>query len=153
MDNYFNYFTEIEEHFQKRRGTLMILSPLDWALMETWKQAGVPLEAVLRGIDRSFDKWELRRSRTRRVNSLAYCAQEVLASAEEMKEAAIGSSAVKKAAPRLEREAVSAFLRQNAERAAEERNAGDRSREPHRNDRVRDEERGHAGLRRRQEEK
>ena len=116
MDNYFNYFTEIEEHFQKRRGTLMILSPLDWALMETWKQAGVPLEAVLRGIDRSFDKWELRRSRTRRVNSLAYCAQEVLASAEEMKEAAIGSSAVKKAAPRLEREAVSAFLRQNAER-------------------------------------
>ena len=58
LENYFNYFTEIEEHFQKRRGTLIILSPLDWALMEIWKDAGIPLEAVLRGIDISFDKWE-----------------------------------------------------------------------------------------------
>ena len=82
VTNYFNYFTEIEEHFQKRRGTLMVLSPLDWALMETWKDAGVPLEAVRRGIDAAFDKWERRPRRTRKVNSLAYCAQEVLACAE-----------------------------------------------------------------------
>ncbi len=60
MENYFNYFTEIEEHFQRRRGTLLILSPLDWALMETWKDAGIPLEAVLRGIDTTFEKWERR---------------------------------------------------------------------------------------------
>ena len=33
METYFNYFTEIEEHFQRRRGTLLMLSPLDWALM------------------------------------------------------------------------------------------------------------------------
>ena len=74
MENYFNYFTEIEEHFQKRRGTLIILSPLDWALMEVWKDASIPLEAVLRGIDISFDKWERRPRRSRRVNGLAYCA-------------------------------------------------------------------------------
>ena len=60
MENYFNYFTEIEEHFQRRRGTLLLLSPLDWALMETWKDAGIPLEAVLRGIDATFEKWERR---------------------------------------------------------------------------------------------
>ena len=60
MENYFNYFTEIEEHFQRRRGTLLILSPLDWALMEIWKDAGIPLEAVLRGIDATFDKWDRR---------------------------------------------------------------------------------------------
>ena len=60
METYFNYFTEIEEHFQRRRGTLLLLSPLDWALMETWKDAGIPLEAVLRGIDATFDKWERR---------------------------------------------------------------------------------------------
>ena len=60
MENYFNYFTEIEEHFQRRRGTLTLLSPLDWALMEIWKDAGIPLEAVLRGIDAAFDKWERR---------------------------------------------------------------------------------------------
>ncbi|HEX6505981.1 MAG TPA: hypothetical protein VF011_22310 [Terriglobales bacterium] len=91
MENYFNYFTEIEEHFQKRRGTGLLLSTLDWALIETWKDAGVPLEAVLRGIDTAFEKYEQRRSRTQKVNSLAYCAQAVLAAAEEMKEAAVGA--------------------------------------------------------------
>ncbi len=115
MDNYFNYFTEIEERFQERRGTIVILSPLDWALMEIWKDAGVPLEAVLRGIDASFDKWERRPRRTRKVNSLAYCAQEVLASAEELKDAAVGAAPAKKADAGLDPGAVAAFLRQNAE--------------------------------------
>ena len=114
MTNYFNYFTEIEEHFQKRRGTLTILSPLDWALMETWKDAGVPLEAVRRGIDEAFDKWERRPRRTRKVNSLTYCAQEVLASAEAMKEAAVGAAPAMKAAPGLEHAAVADFLHRNA---------------------------------------
>ena len=91
MENYFNYFTEIEEHFQRRRGTLTMLSPLDWALMEVWKDAGIPLEAVIRGIDASFDKWERRPRHSRKINSLAYCAQEVLAAAEDMKEAAVGA--------------------------------------------------------------
>jgi hypothetical protein len=76
--NYFNYFTEIEEHFQRARGTsLFLLSPLDWALIESWKAAGIPLEAVLKGIDESFDKWRARPKRTHLVNSLAYCAQAV----------------------------------------------------------------------------
>jgi hypothetical protein len=114
LENYFNYFTEIEERFQKRRGTLIILSPLDWALMEIWKDAGIPLEAVLRGIDTSFDKWERRPRRTRKVNGLAYCAQEVLASAEEMKDAAVGAAPTEKSAAALEHAAVAAFLRQNA---------------------------------------
>ncbi len=115
LENYFNYFTEIEEHFQKRRGTLIILSPLDWALMEIWKDAGIPLEAVLRGIDASFDKWERRPRRTRKVNGLAYCAQEVLATAEEMKDAAVGAAPAEKSAAGLEHAAVAAFLRQNAD--------------------------------------
>jgi hypothetical protein len=89
--NYFNYFTEIEEHFQRRRGTILLLSTLDWALIETWKDAGIPLEAVLRGIDEAFDRYDRRPSKTRKVNSLAFCSQEVLAAAEEMKEAAVGS--------------------------------------------------------------
>src|SRR5574341_2364985 len=90
MENYFNYFTEIEEHFQRRRGTTLLLSTLDWALIETWKEAGIPLEAALRGIDAAFDKYDRRPTKTRKVNSLAYCSQEVLAAAEEMKEAAVG---------------------------------------------------------------
>jgi hypothetical protein len=76
--NYFNYFTEVEEHFQKARGTsLFLMSPLDWALVETWKNAGVPLEAVLRGIDAAFEKWRAGKSRIQMVNSVAYCSQAV----------------------------------------------------------------------------
>jgi hypothetical protein len=83
--NYFNYFTEIEDHFQRARGTsLFLLSPLDWALIENWKNSGVPLEAVLRGIDEAFEKWRSRKSKVRRVNSLAYCAQAVLESAQRL---------------------------------------------------------------------
>ena len=93
MQNYFNYFTEIEEQFQRRRGSLLLLSTLDWALIETWREAGVPLEAVLRGIDAAFDKYDARkgRARVRRINGLAYCAQEVMAAVEEMKEATVGA--------------------------------------------------------------
>ena len=93
MENYFNYFTEIEEHFQRRRGSLLLLSTLDWALIETWREAGIPLEAVRRGIDAAFDKYDARkgRSRVRRINGLAYCVQEVMAAVEDMKEASVGA--------------------------------------------------------------
>jgi DNA-binding transcriptional MerR regulator len=92
--NYFNYFTEIEERFQQRRGSLLLLSTLDWALIETWREAGIPLEAVLRGIDAAFDKYEARqvRGRMRRINGLAWCAQAVMQAAEEMREAATGTA-------------------------------------------------------------
>jgi hypothetical protein len=83
--NYFSYFTEVEEHFQRARGTgLFLLSPLDWALIESWKNSGVPLAAVLRGIDAAFEKWRARRQRAQLVNGLAYCTQAVMKEAEAM---------------------------------------------------------------------
>src|ERR1700722_17126598 len=85
--NYFNYFTEIEDHFQQARGTgLFLISPLDWALIEAWKNAGIPLEAVLRGIDQAFDKWRSRppRARLQMANSLAYCAQAIAVEVQAM---------------------------------------------------------------------
>ena len=83
--NYFNYFTEVEEQFQRARGTsLFLMSPLDWALVESWKNAGVPLEAVLRGIEVAFEKWKTKRKRTQMVNSLAYCAQNVAQEAQQL---------------------------------------------------------------------
>ena len=84
LENYFNYFTEIEECFRKCRGTPTLLSTLDWALVECWKEAGIPLEAVLLGIERTFQKFSKRRRQFRRVNGIAYCTQEVLRTAEEM---------------------------------------------------------------------
>ena len=115
MENYFNYFTEIEEYFQRRRGSLLLLSTLDWALIETWREAGVPLEAVLRGIDAAFEKYEARKAhaRVRHVNGLAYCTQEVMAAVEDMKEASIGTASAHKdegPAPGFEPERIAAHL-------------------------------------------
>lgn len=93
MQNYFNYYTEIEEHFQRRRGTLLMLSTLDWSLIATWQEAGFPVEAVIAGIDATFDKHAARQSkgRVRRINGLAYCGQEVLRAVEDMRAAATGA--------------------------------------------------------------
>ena len=118
MQNYFTYFTEIEEHYQRRRGTGLLLSTLDWALIETWKDAGIPLEAVLRGIDETFDKYERKpaRAKTRKINSLAYCSQEVLAAADDMKEAATGAARSSTTIDAgFEEERVRNFLRTNAD--------------------------------------
>jgi len=117
VENYFNYFTEIEDHFQQRRGRIQ-LSPLDWALIETWKDAGIPLEAVFRGVDAAFDKYEQRPSKSQKINSLAYCAQAVLVAAEEMKEAAVGAQSTDAQSNRpsgFPIAEICVFLRRNAE--------------------------------------
>ena len=89
--NYFNYFTEIEDAFVRRRGKHLFLSPMDWALMETWKQQGIPLHIVLRGVEKSFDSYEAR-PRKRSVKTLLYCQEEVEAQYAEWVEAHVGSS-------------------------------------------------------------
>jgi hypothetical protein len=89
--NYFNYFTEIEEYFWKKRGAHLLVSPLDWAIMEAWQKAGVPLEAVLKGIDRAFESYgRSRRGAGKPLKSLAYCTDAVLEAAEEQLEASAG---------------------------------------------------------------
>ncbi|MGD1024096.1 MAG: hypothetical protein ABR880_15020 [Candidatus Sulfotelmatobacter sp.] len=119
--NYFNYFTEIEEQFLRRRGGGLLLTTLDWALIETWKDAGIPLEAALRGIDAAFDRYDARPSKIKKVNSLTYCSQEVLAAAEDMKEAAVGASAAESPSAKpgsgqgFEPGTIAAFLRRNAD--------------------------------------
>jgi hypothetical protein len=117
VDNYFNYYTEIEQHFCRRRGTLLTVSTLDWALMTTWKDAGIPLEAVLRGIDEAFDKYERRPSKTQKINGLAWCAQAVLTAAEEMKEAAVGAQPARAGSPPgLQQEEIAQFFLANAQK-------------------------------------
>ena len=121
--NYFNYFTEIEERFQQRRGSILMLSTLDWALIETWREAGVPLEAVLRGIDAAFDKHDAKsRSgarRPRKVNGLAWCAPAVLDATEQAKAASVGmgTAAAGGPAPResgFEAGRIARYLARNA---------------------------------------
>jgi len=91
--NYFNYFTEIEEYFWRKRGAHLLVSPLDWAIVETWQKAGIPLEAVLKGIDRAFESWQRskRGAAGRQMKSLAYCVDAVVEAAAEAQEAAAGA--------------------------------------------------------------
>jgi hypothetical protein len=113
--NYFNYFTEVEEHFQRARGTgLFLMSPLDWALVESWKNGGVPLEAVLRGIDLAFAKWRAKKSRTQAVNSVAYCAQAIATEASAMADSGVRSSAKKDSGPPFTLDEMRGYLEQNA---------------------------------------
>lgn len=116
--NYFNYFTEIEEYFWKKRGAHLLVSPLDWAIMEAWQKAGVPLEAVLKGIDRAFESYgRSRRGAGKPLKSLAYCTDAVLEAAEEQLEAAAGKAPAAKQSQRKEtfsREELKAYFARNA---------------------------------------
>jgi hypothetical protein len=115
LENYFNYFTEIEECYQRCRGTKTLLSPLDWALIESWKDSGIPLQAVLAGMVRAFEKFKARQRKYRMVNALAYCTQEVLRAAEEAQSGETQGGTRKDSPPPFAWEEILRFLNRNAE--------------------------------------
>ena len=117
--NYFNYFTEIEEHFWRKRGAHLLVSPLDWAIVETWQRAGIPLPVVLKGIDRAFESWgrSKRAAGGRQLKSLAYCADAVLDAAAEAQEAQAGAgpeNAKARSAEPFSRDELRKYLARNA---------------------------------------
>ncbi|HXN21528.1 MAG TPA: hypothetical protein VOA41_02150 [Candidatus Dormibacteraeota bacterium] len=121
--NYFNYFSEIEGYFWKKRGAHLLVSPLDWAIMESWQKAEIPLAAVLKGIDRAFESFQ--RSRRagsgRSLKSLAYCVDAVLQVADELQETAAGTGPQAKPAAReaqetFSREELRSYVRRNIEK-------------------------------------
>ena len=137
--NYFNYFTEIEEYFWRKRGAQILVSPLDWAILESWQKAQIPVEVVLKGIDAAFESY----SRSRRgaggrpLKSLAYCVDAVLDAAMAAQEAAAGrgpesSPGAGRAAatPPFSLEELSAFMERNAARMREAANQAARTQQP-----------------------
>jgi hypothetical protein len=120
--NYFNYFTEIEEYFWRKRGAHLLVSPLDWAIVETWQKAGVPLDAVLRGIDSAFESYQRSRRAGRPLKSLAYCVDAVLDAAAQQAEAAAGAGPSvarpggASAQDQFSRDELRAFLTRNSEK-------------------------------------
>ncbi len=122
--NYFNYFTEIEEYFWKKRGAHLLVSPLDWAIIETWQKAGIPVAVVLKGIDRAFESYQRsRRGAGKPLKSLAYCADAVLDAAEEQREAAAGDGAgaadhARGRSESFSRDEIRAYVLRNLEKLA-----------------------------------
>ncbi len=91
--NYYNYFTEIEEHFVRRRGKHLLISPLDWSLVATWRESGVPLRVALRGVDIAMDAWHSKPHReTDRLSTLFYCHNAVMAEYARHLEAHLGEA-------------------------------------------------------------
>lgn len=91
--NYYNYFTEIEETFVRRRGKNLFLSPLDWALIESWQDRGIPLHIVIRSIESVFDVFDQQPAGTRTIKSLLYCKEEIEIQYREWAAAHAGSPA------------------------------------------------------------
>ena len=122
--NYFSYFSEIEDTFIRRRGKHLMLSPIDWALIESWKERGVPLHVALRAIEHAFDSHEAKK-RKRSVKSLLYCQEEVEAQYAEWLETRVGgqeppaSESTADSSSLFSREAVLAHLNRSRERLAE----------------------------------
>ena len=90
--NYYNYFTEIEDTFVRRRAKHLFLSPLDWALIDGWKQRGIPLHIVIRAIESVFDVFDRQPAGTRTIKSLFYCREEIESQYLEWLNSRVGSS-------------------------------------------------------------
>jgi len=103
--NYFNYFTEIERFYQSKRQSFTLLSTLDWVLIEGWKEQGIPLELVLKGMDRAFSRAK------RKINSLAYCVRAIDEVCEEQKELTIEAPAL----PDFDQDEVAVYIQQLAQ--------------------------------------
>jgi hypothetical protein len=86
------YFQRIEEHFGQRRGGPLVLSPKEWLLVQRWREKGIPLPIVLRGINMAFDRFAASGPRPDRLNTLSYCAQHVETAWEEHRRAHAGST-------------------------------------------------------------
>lgn len=98
--NYFNYFTEIENFYQSKRESFTLISTLDWVLIENWKEQGIPLEIVLKGIERAFSRSK------RRINSLAYCIRAVEEVLHDSKETRIDRPEL----PEIPKDEIQSFL-------------------------------------------
>jgi len=84
------YFQSIEEHFVSRRGDPLFLSNADWLLIRRWRESGLPLRVVQRGITDAMDSHEHSWSQHKKVGSLRYCSNEVDASATRWRRALQG---------------------------------------------------------------
>lgn len=85
-------FISIEEYFNHKRGSPTLLSPMDWQLIDQWRKIGIPLKIIYQGIDRSFEKFKKTKKKGRKINSIAYCNQEVLKAWDEYKELIVGKN-------------------------------------------------------------
>lgn len=79
----------------RRRGRNLLLSPVDWALMESWEKRGVPLRIILTTIDEVFDKAGTDPDKAASIRSLSYCRDAVEARYRSWREGRVGAESTK----------------------------------------------------------
>lgn len=81
-------FDEIPAYYMQQRRAKGVPTIVDYALLQTWADAGIFPVAVTRGIAAVFESQGV--GDLRQINSLKYFAQPILREARDMKEAAVG---------------------------------------------------------------
>jgi hypothetical protein len=75
----------------RRRGKHLLLSPIDWAMIEGWRDRGIPLHIVIRAIENVFDGFD-KNPGPRSIKGLLYCKEEVEAQFLEWTSAQAGKA-------------------------------------------------------------
>ena len=71
------YFRSVEERFCALRGASMLISPKDWALIDSWWKEEVPLSLILEALEEVFASKVRRGELPESIGSLAYARNEV----------------------------------------------------------------------------
>ncbi len=66
------YFRKIERKFNQLRGSPLLISPKDWALMVEWKDQGIPAVVIIEALEKGFEKASFHGTTKRSINSLSY---------------------------------------------------------------------------------
>ncbi|UCC39426.1 MAG: hypothetical protein JSV96_16815 [Candidatus Aminicenantes bacterium] len=90
-ENRSQYFQSIARHFLKLRGSPFFLSSKELHIIETWEKMKIPLQVVLEGVDRAFEKNSLKRARKGKILSLVFCNLQVLRAFEQFRDRRVGS--------------------------------------------------------------
>jgi hypothetical protein len=91
-----DYFEQVESCFSRLRGTPLLLSPKDWALVASWREAGIPLRLVLEALESVFvaRRRSADEGTTRPVLALSYCRHAVQEAFDAWREAQLGAPSV-----------------------------------------------------------
>lgn len=91
------FYRAVEDAFAALRGTIFVLNPKDFALLQSWWRSGVPLAAVMAGLGEVFER--VRQRDGDPPSSLAYCRHAVHRHAKRLAAAHIGGGASTETGP------------------------------------------------------
>src|SRR4030042_4296316 len=84
------YFKDVSRAFLRLRGAPFILSARELHVLAAWEKEGIPLEAVLAGLERAFQRRGTGAPAGRTRTSLVFCDSFVRRAYDQHRERAVG---------------------------------------------------------------